>query len=383
MYAWVVIGGGVQGCCTATRLLEKKVSREELLIIDPHPQPMHVWRTLTDKTGMSYLRSPSVHHLAEDPYSLKKYSRSQDYTTPFKGKYSRPRLDMFNQHTFDEMKKAGVQDCWKQGWVHGLTKTDKGWRIGVSGETIEAERVVLAMGVNHVPHDPLWSKEMSGHPSVSHLFDFNRSLPAQGEVIIVGGGMTAAHTATTLAASKMIKQVTVVKRHPFRVHDFDSDPGWLGPKYLNGYRKVNCYIERRRIIQEARHKGSITRELRVKLQRQVKAGKLKICTGDILRAETDDNRIQLSMSNQTVVIGDSLVLATGAHSGLPGKEWLKPAIDTLDLPCAPCGFPIVQPNLEWSQGLFVAGALAELEIGPVSRNIAGARKAAERITASA
>ncbi|MBA2176206.1 FAD/NAD(P)-binding protein [Halobacillus locisalis] len=382
MYAWVVIGGGVQGCCIATRLLEKKVRREELLIIDPHPEPMHVWETLTEKTGMPYLRSPSVHHLADDPYSLKKYSRMQDYTAPFKGRYSRPRLDMFNQHTFDEMKNAGVHDCWKQAVVQGLSPTDKGWKVEIPGETIGAEQVVLAIGVNHIPHYPVWAQALSNRPSVSHLFNLDQPLPEQGNVIVVGGGMTAAHTAHTLSTSEHIDEVTLVKRHPFRIHDFDSDPGWLGPKFLKGYREVTCYEERRRMIHEARHKGSITRELRVKLQRQETAGRLKVFTGDILSCEANDDRIHLMMEDETVVTGNSLVLATGAESCLPGKEWLQTAIHQFKLPCAPCGFPVVQSNLEWAEGLFVAGALAELEIGPVSRNIAGARKAAERIATS-
>ncbi|UOQ44295.1 FAD/NAD(P)-binding protein [Halobacillus salinarum] len=85
MYQWIIIGGGIQGCCVATRLLEEKVNKEDLLIIDPYPDPMHMWRTLTNKIGMPYLRSPSVHHLNADPYSLGKYSRANDYAQPFKG----------------------------------------------------------------------------------------------------------------------------------------------------------------------------------------------------------------------------------------------------------------------------------------------------------
>ncbi|MED3910201.1 hypothetical protein P4597_13550 [Peribacillus simplex] len=39
--------------------------------------------------------------------------------------------------------------------------------------------------------------------------------------------------------------------------------------------------------------------------------------------------------------------------------------------------------MQWSPGLYdVTGALAELEMGPISRNISGARQAAERIVNS-
>nr|WP_249023480.1 hypothetical protein [Planococcus salinarum] len=47
--------------------------------------------------------------------------------------------------------------------------------------------------------------------------------------------------------------------------------------------------------------------------------------------------------------------------------------------CANCGFPIVNGNLQWDQNLYVMGSLAELEIGPIAKNISGARQAAERI----
>ncbi|MDM5220760.1 hypothetical protein QUF86_08335 [Peribacillus sp. NJ11] len=41
-----------------------------------------------------------------------------------------------------------------------------------------------------------------------------------------------------------------------------------------------------------------------------------------------------------------------------------------------------QKSLQWGPGLYVTGALAELEMGPISRNISGARQAAERIVNS-
>lgn len=56
--------------------------------------------------------------------------------------------------------------------------------------------------------------------------------------------------------------------------------------------------------------------------------------------------------------------------------WVQEAAKMEHFPCADCGFPIVGKNLEWGKGLYVMGAFAELEIGPVARNISGAKKAA-------
>ena len=58
-------------------------------------------------------------------------------------------------------------------------------------------------------------------------------------------------------------------------------------------------------------------------------------------------------------------------------------ITSASLPCASCGYPIVDESLRWHPGVYVSGPLAELELGPVSRNIAGARRAGDRIAAAA
>ena len=81
---------------------------------------------------------------------------------------------------------------------------------------------------------------------------------------------------------------------------------------------------------------------------------------------------------------DRVVLATGFEVHRPGGGLLgEETIDRLGLPCAECGYPLVSPRLEWASGLFVSGPLAELELGPTARNIAGARAAGERLLAAA
>ncbi|WP_339235863.1 FAD/NAD(P)-binding protein [Oceanobacillus sp. FSL W7-1281] len=382
MYKWIVIGGGIQGSCVASRLLEERRAEiKDVLIIDPHKQPLERWRTITEKIEMKYLRSPLVHHLHTDPYSLKKYSSENNYASGLKGQYQRPCLDMFNQHSMDLLEETGVMECWLQGMVNGLSWTEQGWKVCiVDGRCFFSERVVLAMGVNHTPHYPSWIDSYKDHKAINHVFEMDSSLPETGDVIVVGGGMTAAHLAYALTQKESIHSVTMVKRHPLRIHHFDSDPGWLGPKYLNKYHKLTSYKERRSVIQEARNRGSITRDLYLKLLKQERAGRLNIHTGCIQKIREDtDERMQLFMGNEEKLEGTAILLATGPAIAMPGKEWLDPLIEQMQLPCAPCGFPIVPQSLEWKNGLFVAGALAELEIGPVSRNIAGARKAAERI----
>ncbi|WP_221566913.1 lysine N(6)-hydroxylase/L-ornithine N(5)-oxygenase family protein [Alkalihalobacillus sp. TS-13] len=200
-------------------------------------------------------------------------------------------------------------------------------------------------------------------------------------VVIIGGGITAAHLVNKLSGHGNF-QVIQVKRHPFRVHEFDSDPGWMGPKNMRKFHKVEDFEERRQIISQARHKGSITQYLFHKQKHLERKGHLKTITGEVRKCSLDEHsRLLLHLENGERLEASRIILATGVEGSLPGKEWLDETIEKHGLKCSNCGFPIVSPELEWGKGLHVAGALGELEIGPVSRNISGARRIAERLAA--
>ena len=51
----------------------------------------------------------------------------------------------------------------------------------------------------------------------------------------------------------------------------------------------------------------------------------------------------------------------------------------MNAPLTKCGFPNISYELEWLPNLFVAGGLADLELGPFGRNIMGGRRTSERI----
>ncbi|WJE14207.1 FAD/NAD(P)-binding protein [Halobacillus sp. ACCC02827] len=375
MFEWVIIGGGVHGCSVATRLLiQEKTRKEDVVIIDPHDHPMEKWKTLTSKVGMKYLRSSSVHHLHPDPYSLRKYKKQKEYTKGFVGRYDRPMLKMFNNHCEDMFHAVDLKSCWKKGKVRGLWKLNDVWKIQLDdGEEMIAENVVLAVGATEYPSIPAWAEGLKRKPV--HVFSHD-TFQKEGEVAVIGGGMSAVHLAASLAETSE-KPVHLIKRHPFRIKDFDSDPGWLGPKYLNKFNETTCYIKRRDMIRHARNKGSITRDLHIKADRLEKKKMLTVHTGEIEKVEDKGMEIQLSLDCCTIEVNEC-IFATGSEQKLP--LWLKETICQADLPCAPCGFPIPDKNLAWASGLFVTGPLAELEIGPAARNIAGARKVAERIS---
>ncbi|WP_174731393.1 hypothetical protein [Mesobacillus harenae] len=81
------------------------------------------------------------------------------------------------------------------------------------------------------------------------------------------------------------------------------------------------------------------------------------------------------LSNWKKIRNESACLMKDLH-------WIHPLIEEEELPCVECGFPVISSNLEWTKGLYVMGALSELEIGPTARNISGAKTASHRIVSS-
>lgn len=82
------------------------------------------------------------------------------------------------------------------------------------------------------------------------------------------------------------------------------------------------------------------------------------------------------------VSADRILLATGFETKRPGGLLVDRLIEDAALPCAACGYPLVDEHLRWHPRVLTTGPLAELELGPAARNIAGARRAADRILAS-
>jgi thioredoxin reductase len=383
VFEWLIIGGGIHGCTIGNYLIKHgKTTIDELLIIDPHQEPMERWRMYTNRIGMEYLRSPSVHHIDVNPFSLQYFSRLND-STAFYGRYKRPSLSLFNEHCETIVEEVKLKQCWEQGRVINVAREEGIWKVETDkGHTFFAKNLVLSISVNEQLSIPKWGKKLGEKFSknVYHIFS-NQVInlrDLQPPIVVVGGGITAAHTVIKLC-SIFPGKVTLLSRHRLHVHDFDSNPGWLGPKYMKYFSELTNYIERREQIKHARHRGSMTKELYRKIQRLEKQGKICTLHDEVQAASTQNDSIVLKLNNGNQLITKTVLFATGFETTLPKEGWLKKMIETEQLRCANCGFPIVTQKLEWCPHLFVSGPLAELEIGPVARNISGARKAAERI----
>ena len=378
---WLIIGGGIHGVHIAARLLgEADIDPQQIRIVDPGERLLERWHTSTATTGMSHLRSPSVHHLGLNASSLQRFAgkRKKRKSGLFAPPYDRPALGLFNAHCDRIIERFELSNLHIRARASACAVECDGVRVALStGPEILAQQVVLAMGAGEQPEWPEWSPR--DDPRFQHVFDrgFHGWPTAKEAVVVFGGGISASQVALRLVEEG--HQVHLVSRHELREHQFDSDPGWLGPKLMAGFSREPDVGRRRAMISEARHRGSVPPDVQRAVRRAIAAGQLLWHEGEVESVEAGHEMLTMRLSTGSVLEVQRVLLATGFGSQRPGGALVDQLADSASLPCAGCGYPIVDTALRWHPRVYVSGPLAELELGPASRNIAGARRAAERL----
>jgi lysine/ornithine N-monooxygenase len=241
-------------------------------------------------------------------------------------------------------------------------------------------------------------------------------------------------TRTTIHNDTLKRRIHLISRNTFKEQQFDTHQDWMmdqaaskrseegggygTPDRQKKFKSSTCWKERRKTIVKERVAGTVTPAIfrgEGGLCYAINNGDIKWHHAEVVKKRyieidmdesenvdddydnidavtkrasksgTQKRRIELSLSSGNTIEVDEILLATGFGKKLPGGKLIKDLVENFDLEVSDfCGFPIVDENLSWgSRGIYVAGALAELEIGPSARNIAGARLAAERILKAA
>ena len=428
---WLIVGGGPHGVHIATSLLNKipSLSHYNLQIIDEQPKLLYKWKTRTAATGMSYLRSSANYHLDVKEDGLKQFS-NQSRTThnPSKSKrrksktdkhdplfaadYHRPKLDFFNQHCDHVIEKNQLEKLHFQGKVIDIILKETHVEVEIQQPDgyiyiSHAENIVLALGSDG-PACPDWAtKLMTDSGKVKHIFaDSNKniSLDAQKSITIVGGGISAAHLALKLDRERTQCIIHILCRHELREQQFDTHQDWMMdrsaskrskagggqgiPKCQLRFASLNSFVERRNVIKNERQAGTISPSVsrgKGGLRYAIEGGRIHWHEGDVHSVSEVERSGQLAISTCAgeTIVADEIILATGFGKYPPCADLIQSIAARNNLTLCPCGYPAPDFNLRWHERIFLAGALAELELGPSARNIAGARLASERIVAAA
>ncbi len=99
----------------------------------------------------------------------------------------------------------------------------------------------------------------------------------------------------------------------------------------------------------------------------------------VVKAEWLDNRWLIKCSNGEEHECDRLWLATGTRMDITAQPLLQETLQSYLVPVVN-GLPVLDARLRLpSCELFLLGGLTALQVGPVARNLSGARMATERI----
>ena len=377
----------------ATRLLRDiPAAAKRLAIVDRHPHPLIQWRCKTERQGMTFLRSPAVHHITPDALGIVEYAERHNRTNALAPPYSQPSTQLFwdfCQSTLAELKTHQVYyqfDVAKLRWDKGAGRFP--FRlISTNSEGFRSSCVILAIGSDDCAYVPpefvQWQHRYPDRILHGSQFavDCEGKRDSEGKIVIVGGGLTAGTLAKSL--SERGHKVALIARQVLKTEQFDFPPVWLGPKALTEFANETDFQRRYETIQQHRGEGSITPDI---MDALLDSANIDIYPEtrihNIAAEEEHPSAQRLTVETTRGVITDvsRVLLATGYRFNLRRYGFLKELLTQHQIPLV-CGLPRLDADLQLHpiKNLFGSGTIAQLQIGPASGNIAGVNLAYQRL----
>ncbi|UOY03322.1 FAD/NAD(P)-binding protein [Blastococcus sp. PRF04-17] len=357
----LVVGAGPHGLAAVSYLLAADPSLAGRLAVADSDPWLAGWDARFSSLELTTLRSACVHHPHPEPYALLDWASAAGRSGHFSGPVGAPDTTLFADFCRSLVARHDLERARIALRVTGLHPRDDG-RVDVElpGRRLRVRRVVLAAGGGR-PHVPVPGGVHSGSVDLS-------AVRAGQAVVVVGGGLTAAHLARRAALRGA--HVVLVPRAPLRSRLMDVDAVWLGTELPGFFARPAA--DRAALVRTARpgtvppavrDAVHVDPRVRIRLGRlhRVSAGRAHLADGEDLHA-------------------DHVWLATGysfdvrRHRLTAGLLQEAP-VEVVD------GLPVLTASLSWGgTSVHVSGGLAAMGIGPAARGLAGARMAAERYT---
>ena len=389
-----IIGGGIHGVSIAIRLLrDMPAAAKRLAIVDRHPQPLTQWRSKTERQGMTFLRSPAVHHITPDALGIVEYAERHNRTNELAPPYSQPSTQLFSDYCKSALAEFEARQVYYQFDVAKL-RWDKGagrfpFRlISKNNEGFRSRCVVLATGTDDCAYVPpefvQWQHRYPDqilHASKFSVDCEDRRESEGNRVVIVGGGLTAGTLAKSLSGRGY--NVALIARKALKTEQFDFPPVWLGPKALAEFASEADFQRRYEIIQQNRGEGSITPDVMDALLSTPNIDIYPETRVHNITAEEEclpTRKLRIETTRSVITDVSRVILATGYRFNLRRYGFLTELLTRHQIPLV-CGLPRLDTDLQLHpiENLFGSGTIAQLQVGPASGNIAGANLAYERL----
>lgn len=371
----LIIGGGLIGCALAAQL-RKALPTLKLIIVDPKPGLLSNYIERTAAVGQHVMRSPYDHQLAPDgDIQLIDFARlNYDQLLPIEKKQVRNAvggqrgivpLDLFLSHSANVVNNYGLRYLSYRGQVSAIKKNKSLLNVHFhDGNTLLASNVIATTGLSE--RDNL----------VGYRYDekvascYGDWKVKKGESIaVIGSGLSAGHV-----LSGLIKQghrptwVIRCEEETYRCTDVTSM--YFREEGVCLFKEYD--LKKRQQILAVENRGSLMLEYLDLFQSFEKEGLLKVIRNFTVRALVRKND-QIELKGDREVLVDRVIDCCGL---IPQYDFI-PKEYTHDN-----GYPVFEAGtlqLKDHPNLFFAGASASMLLGPGSKNVEGARLAAEEI----
>jgi hypothetical protein len=377
----LVVGAGPAALSLATVLTCREVP-VELEVVDPAGRWMAAWHRRFAAQDIPHLRSPAVHHPHPDPFALLATTSREELTRS--GGTNLPSSRSFARFCDDLVHRQRLADAVTATSATGLTVDQEGAptvRLA-DGTTRQPDRLVLATNARRTTV-PAAARPLLGRDPRVLAGDAATlaATPVGGHVVVVGGGLSAAHLA--VGAAERGATVTLLTRRALRVRRFDTHPSWLGPRKRRPFEIEPDPHVRRRAVDEARGGGSVPHRMRRRLEACEQMGALDLRTRTTLaEVRAYEDTLRVCSSDGHVVDADALWLATGGAVDVERDELCRNLVSGGRATIAR-GMPDLAPDLSWpGTRVHLVGAAASLVLGPTAGNLVGQRRAALRLAAT-
>ena len=338
------------------------------------------WQARMERLDVGMLRSHHTQHPEPDHYALARFGG--DPVQAWAGPWSTPTTDVFERFCGHLVATHALDTALVRDRALRIVPMKRGLRVLTqAGREYRARRVVLATNAMR-PVRPGWSAAAAGgapRGRIVHSDELDlRDLRLAGErILVVGGGLTAAGIAA--GAVRRGARVVLVARRPLAIRVADAESNWHGPARLRPYFAEPDPERRLEMSSAARSGGTITPALAWELRDAVQAGSAELLEGhEVACAAWQDGAFGVVLDGEPRRC-DRIWLATGHELSVAGEPLLHDV--TAARPARIVGGrPVLDEACRWpGTELHLMGALAELQLGPLARNLAGARMAADRI----